>query len=196
MRSRSGPESLFAYRATAPSSQRHSALRTPRKPQGQGRVALLQSFPLRLKAPKPRETDFEPQSLGEHVKRRRLTLRVSQKEAGADLGVTAWTVHNWESGKTEPPIESVPAVLRFLGYDPFPEARSIADKLLARRRAMGWSIRKAARECGVDPGTWGDWERGKVILYRAHMALVARLLGLVGGEVDKVMAAGLVRSRE
>jgi len=195
MRSRSGPESLFAYRATAPSSQRHSALRTPRKPQGQGRVALLQAVPLRLRVARARETDFEAHSLGEHIKRCRLTLKLTQKQAGARLSVTPWTVHNWESGKTEPPIESVPAVLRFLGYDPFSEPRTIADQLLAKRRAMGWSIREAARGLGVDPGTWGDWERGKMILYRTHRVLVARLLGLGEGEVDQVLAASWVRSR-
>ena len=156
----------------------------------------MQSVPLLLRAVKPKTTDFEPQTLGEHVKRRRLVLKLSQKQAGGNLGVTPWTIHHWESAKTQPPIESIPAVLRFLGYDPFPEPGSIPDKLLAKRRVMGWSIKEAARELGVDPGTWGDWERGKVILYRAHRALVARLVGLPEGEVDRIMAVSWVRSHK
>jgi transcriptional regulator with XRE-family HTH domain len=42
-----------------------------------------------------------------------------------------------------------------LGYDPFPEPGSVSERLLAKRRAMGWSIREAAAELGVDPGDLG-----------------------------------------
>jgi ribosome-binding protein aMBF1 (putative translation factor) len=74
--------------------------------------------------------------------------------------------------------------------DLFPEAKAISDQLLAKRRTMGWSIRDAAAELGVDPGTWGNWERGRMILYRAHRVLIARLLGLAECEVDQQMSAG------
>ena len=153
----------------------------------QGRVALLQFEPLTLKALKPKETDFEPQTLGEHVRKRRLELRLTQKQAAERLGVNPWTVLNWEKDHTEPPIESMPAIIRFLGYDPFPEPKSLVERLLAKRRAMGWSIKEAARQLGVDEGTWGDWERGGVILYRNHRLLVARLIDLPESEVDQDM---------
>jgi len=65
----------------------------------------------------------------------------------------------------------------FLGYDPFPRPSSIPERLIAKRRLMGWSIAQAAREIGVDPSSWGDWERGGVILFHRHRKLVARLLG-------------------
>jgi transcriptional regulator with XRE-family HTH domain len=141
----------------------------------------LQLVPLRLKASKPRETDFEPQTLGEHLRKRRLLLQINQKEAASRLGVTPCTVRHWETRRTHPAIEHIPAVIGFLGYDPFSAPTSIAERLLAKRRAMGWSIREAAAHLGVDPTTWGDWEHGKVILFRAHRALVAHLLGLEGG---------------
>ena len=97
------------------------------------------------------------------------------------------TVLNWEKGHTKPPVESLPALMRFLGYDPFPEAASLSERLLARRRAMGWSIRKAAAQLGVDPSAWHDWERGGVILYRGHRELVAQLLALRVEEIDQQM---------
>ncbi|MHB8230736.1 MAG: helix-turn-helix transcriptional regulator, partial [Vulcanimicrobiaceae bacterium] len=56
----------------------------------------MQTVPLRLRAVRQRETDFEPQTLGEHIRKRRLMLKLTQKQAGARLGVTPWTVHNWE----------------------------------------------------------------------------------------------------
>ena len=171
-------------------------MRVTLKPQRQGCVALLQPVPLRLKGTRPREDDFEPQTLGDHIRKRRLVLGLDQKQAAAGLGVTIATVSNWEGGWAYAAIEHIPAVLEFLGYDPFPEPSTVPERLLAKRRARGWSIRQAARHLAVDPSTWGDWERGKTILFRAHRVAVARLLGLPKGEVDKVMAASWARSRE
>jgi transcriptional regulator with XRE-family HTH domain len=119
--------------------------------------------PITLKALKPKETDFEPQTLGEHVRKRRLELRLTQKLTAGLLGVSPWTVLNWEKSHTEPPIESMPAIIRFLDYDPFPEPKTIPERLLAKRRAMGWSIKEAARTLGVDQGIWGAWERGVTV---------------------------------
>jgi transcriptional regulator with XRE-family HTH domain len=116
-------------------------------------------------------------------------LGLQQKETAARLGVTVDSVRNWEKGRAQPLIQSIAAILEFLDYDPFPEPTSIPGRLRAKRRAMGWSIRQAAAKLGVDPGTWGDWERGKVVLFRAHRRLVAQLLGLQEGNVKQTMAA-------
>lgn len=97
------------------------------------------------------------------------------------LGVTPQTVLHWEKGQTEPPIESIPAIILFLGYDPFPEPTTLPERLLATRRAMGWSIKEAARELGVDEGTWAVWERerGSVIPKWRHLMLVELFLSKV-----------------
>ena len=97
------------------------------------------------------------------------------------------TVLHWKKGQTEPPIEFMPAIIRFLGYDPFPETKNVAARMLAKRRAMGWSTKKAAWQLGVDSGTWRNWEQSGVILYFNHRLLVARLLDLPEGEVDQDM---------
>ena len=57
----------------------------------------------------------------------------------------------------------MPAILQFLGYDPYPKPKTLPERMLAKRRAMGWSIKEAARQLGVDEGTWGAWERGTTI---------------------------------
>jgi transcriptional regulator with XRE-family HTH domain len=111
-------------------------------------------------------------------------LKMTKKQAADRLGVGSETVRHWEAGQTQPPIERIPAILRFLGYDPFPEPKSIPDQLLAKRRTMGWSIRQAAAKLRVDSGTWSDWEQGGAILYRSHRVLVAQLLGLSDGDVE------------
>jgi len=152
--------------------------------------------PITLKYLKRKEPDSQPRTLGEHLKRCRLQRKLSQKEAACILGVNSRTVLNWEKGHTEPPVESMPAFLRFLGYDPLPEPKTLPKRLLAKRRAMGWSIEEAAQKLGVDPGTWRDWERGETILYRKHRVLVAQLVGLPEGEVDQEMGARWNRSHK
>jgi DNA-binding XRE family transcriptional regulator len=116
--------------------------------------------------------------LGEHIRKRRLELELTQKQAAELLGVNPWTVLNWEVGRNEPPIRSVPAVLTFLGYDPIPPPETLAERLLQARRQCGWSTTEAARQLGVDRTTWQDWEHGELILFRKHRTRVATLLGL------------------
>ncbi len=119
-----------------------------------------------------------------------------QREVAQQLGVNAWTILNWEKGHTEPLIVSIPAIVRFLGYDPFPQPATLPDKLLAKRREMGWSIKEAAKAIGVDPGTWGNWERGQTILYRQHRTIMARFLDLSADALDKEMVVRWNRLHE
>ena len=46
-----------------------------------GRVAFLPWVPVTLKGLIPKKTDFEPKTLGEHVRKRRLDLGLNQKQA-------------------------------------------------------------------------------------------------------------------
>jgi transcriptional regulator with XRE-family HTH domain len=145
----------------------------------QGRVALLQFVPITLKCLKPNKTDFEPHTLGEHVKKKRLELGLTQKEAGQRLGVTQFTVINWECGFRKPRIQNMPAVQDFLGYVPNPPMPiTLPERLAAGRRDLGWTQKTAARKLGVDPCTWSDWERGGTIMAKAHRRMVAKFLGL------------------
>jgi transcriptional regulator with XRE-family HTH domain len=115
--------------------------------------------------------------LGEHIKRARLTRGLTQDAAGAALNVEKFTILNWEKDRTEPPVTSMPAILAFLGYDPFPAPTTLAGQLKARRRALGWSIKVAARHLGVDERTWGRWEEGRPIREQQHLDRVAKLFG-------------------
>ena len=93
------------------------------------------------------------------------------------LGATAVTVLHWEKGQTLPPIEAMPRILSFLGYDPFPPPVNLPERLLAVRRVNGWTIKEVARRLGVDEGSWGAWEKGATTPKGRHRLLVDRLLG-------------------
>ena len=153
-------------------------------------------MPIKLKSLKPKETDFEPHTLGEHIRKRRLVLTLTQKEVAAQLGVVPWTILNWEKGHTQPPMASLPGLARFLGYDPFPQPKTLSQHLLAKRRVMGWTIEEAAEVIGVDPGSWSKWERGRTILYSQHRALVARLLNISADALDREMVSRWNRAHE
>jgi transcriptional regulator with XRE-family HTH domain len=92
------------------------------------------------------------------------------------LGVDPVTVHNWEKNKTSPAMELVPTIVRFLGYHPFPEPRNLPEQLLAKRREMGWSVKQAARELGVDQATWAGWESGVTVPRGRYGKLLERFL--------------------
>jgi transcriptional regulator with XRE-family HTH domain len=152
-------------------------------------VAFLPCAGLVLKGLKPKEVALEPQSFGEHIKRRRLELGLSQPQAAESLNVDPITVLNWERGKTKPLIRSLPAIFAFLGYTPVAQSSAVSERLLEFRQQRGWSIRDAAQHLGVDPTTWGDWERGDLILFRKHRSAVALLSGLSERELAGEMGA-------
>ncbi|MBK8164195.1 MAG: helix-turn-helix transcriptional regulator [Gammaproteobacteria bacterium] len=136
----------------------------------------MQFVPICLKALKSKETDFEPQTLGEHIKKRRLTLKLYQREVAERLGVDPITVFNWENGKTTaPPIKVLPSILAFLGYNPFPVPATLSERMLAARRIRGWTMKEAAQALGVDPCTWQSWEHRGSIKWRRYRTKVEAL---------------------
>jgi len=105
--------------------------------------------PISLKAPKSRDSDFDLQSLGGHLKRCRVSRKLTQKEAARQIGIKLDALLNAELGHTEPRIESIPLIVRFLGYCPFPAPESLPERMLAKRREMGWTMKEAARQMGI-----------------------------------------------
>lgn len=162
----------------------------------QGCVAFLPFARVSLKSLIKKLYDFEPTTLGEHIRKRRLILGFTQREVAIRLGVVSWTILNWEKGYTKPPIESIPAIIQFLSYYPFQQPKTLPEHLLAKRLEMGWSLKKAAETLSVDPATWRNWERGKLILCRHHRTLVARFLNLSTKTLDQEMTSRWNRLHE
>jgi DNA-binding XRE family transcriptional regulator len=60
-----------------------------------------------------------PQTVGDHIRRRRLALKMLQKDVAEQLGVDKTSVFNWEANASNPEIRYMPAIIDFLGYDRF-----------------------------------------------------------------------------
>ena len=139
----------------------------------------MQYARISLKSLIPKPYDFETKTLGDHILKRRLLLKLSQPQLAKILGVAPETILNWELNYRKPSINHIGKLIQLLGYDPeLPSPRSIAELLLAKRRELGWTQKVAARNLGVDPCTWSSWECGGTIMMCEHRRLVALFLGI------------------
>ena len=130
-----------------------------------GGHTLVDALPfchLRLSAIKPTRYGFQgdPKTLGDHIGKRRFTLRLRQRDVAVTLGVNRDTVRNWEADRSVPATRFRPTLIRFLGYDPRPKPNGFAKLLAYSREAMGLSQEGLARHLGTDESTVNDWEMG------------------------------------
>jgi len=106
---------------------------------------------LSLVAPKPLPPEYPAQlrSLGDHLRAERLKRGLLQKQVAAELGVNVNTVVGWEVGREEPKVSYIPAILRFLGYDPFSGEMSFGERLRTERRRRGLTQHQLAEQLGI-----------------------------------------------
>lgn len=69
------------------------------------------------------------------------------------MGILTETYANWENGHSEPVAAQFRPAVEFLGYDPTPAARTVAERLQAKRRELGVTFSQVARYLGWDEGT-------------------------------------------
>jgi len=101
-----------------------------------------------------------PKTIGEAIRKRRLDLGLKQREAAKIIGCNYLTIVNWEKGHFTPRVNHMAGIIQFLGYNPLPTGASIAEQLVAHRKARGLTQKNFACELGVDSSTLAKWERG------------------------------------
>jgi len=90
-----------------------------------------------------------------------MELGLRQKDVGKLFRVDAFTVLNWEKGKTTPATRYLPRITTFLGYDPFPAPRTLGERVVAARRRLGIPRKELALRLNVDEGALKRWEEGR-----------------------------------
>ena len=70
--------------------------------------------------PQARDTGYpaNPATLGEHLRKRRIDLKLFQKDIARIIGVDEASIWNWENNRTKPVLKLVPEIIEFLGYNP------------------------------------------------------------------------------
>jgi transcriptional regulator with XRE-family HTH domain len=139
------------------------------------RVAFLPYGPITLKSFKRRAYVEHPTSLGEHLKKRRLELGLFQKEVARRLGVSHFGYLGWELDRSKPVARSAPAIINFLGYDPWPKDGTIGGLLLSSRRALGLTQREAAKRLRIAEGVYryerNEWRPKGELIERAELLI-------------------------
>jgi transcriptional regulator with XRE-family HTH domain len=128
-------------------------------------------------------------TLGDHLLRRRLTLKLLQKQVAKQVGVDEASIHNWETNRTKPGVAYMPAIIRFLGYNPLPPVDGWADRLVQCRTVLGLSQKESAKRMGVDSSTLARWERGEREPTGKFVARASRLLAAAEAEPSATAAA-------
>jgi len=105
---------------------------------------------------------LNPTTLGEHIRKRRMELRLFQKDVAAIFNVSEDCITYWENNRSEPQIQYYPPIFGFLGYCPFElDASTFAGKIKAYRYLNGLTQKRFAKLMNLDPATVGRWENGK-----------------------------------
>ena len=115
-----------------------------------------------------------PQSLGDHLLAKRLSLGLTQKSVTSIIGVSDESYLHWEKDQLPPRVSMYPAIYAFLGGDPLPPPKTLSERLRRFRQARGLSVDHAARLAGCDEATWAGWESGKRV-HKSQLLLVERL---------------------
>jgi transcriptional regulator with XRE-family HTH domain len=139
----------------------------------------------------------EPTTIGGHLRRRRLQLKIYQWEAARRLGVSMVTLSRWERDTIYPTWAFQVRIVEYLGYDPFTnpalgrpkgnettgvallsqnQAVSIAVALRNHRLGLRKNTKEFAKELGVAVRTLRDWELGRHIPCRRFNQGVLGLL--------------------
>lgn len=134
---------------------------------------------VRLCEEKPRNPAYPEhlRTIGDHIRKRRLDLGLSQPAVAKHLKVGRCSLAEWELGVHEPRFRYGPAIYAFLGYVPFPIGDTLSEQLKAYRWLQGLTIKQAARVLGINTATWLRWESsGFYPTRRALKKRVAQLL--------------------
>ncbi len=120
-------------------------------------VTLTAKKPLSEAYPKTLNT------LGDHRRKRRLDLKLFQKDVANIIGVDTNSIINWEKNRSSPRLYLLPKVFEFLGYNPLrSDTVTIGDRIRQYRVQNGLSLGKLAKRLGIDPTTLARWERGQI----------------------------------
>ena len=117
-------------------------------------------FGVELKTKLASKSVEEPQTIGEHIRKRRLELKLLQKDVATILNVSEFTISIWETGRGKPYIRQFPKITEFLGYDPYSyNTLTLSGRMKIYRHKNGLSQYELAKMLGVDESTVFNWEK-------------------------------------
>lgn len=115
-------------------------------------------------------------TLGEHIRKKRIEKGQTQKCVGDFMGLSKDTVTFWENNRVRPQVQHYPKIISYLGYYPFThETETLAGKLRYVRYRNGWSFRECAKNLCISEDAAKRWERGKPVAAPKTRLLIDRI---------------------
>lgn len=111
------------------------------------------------------------ESIGDHLRKKRLDLKLRQKDLIETLGVCQANILLWETNKTEPRANHIPKINNFLNYCLTPQEPVLHfghQLRLYRINILGYSIFELACKIGIDESTLNEIEKTSIIKH-AHV---------------------------
>ena len=142
------------------------------------------------------------ETIGDHLRRRRLDLGLSQASVAKFLNIELSTVNHWEKNINSPSVQLIGRIIEFLGYNPqtpdhpalslpSPEDKTAAtpynsdhaEPTTFDQHLLTWRIRHgltqtlAAKKIGVSRLAFAAWENGRSLPDYNTLPVLIRLLG-------------------
>ena len=144
-----------------------------------------------LKSSKPLPPSYprEVKTIGDHIRRRRLDLKLNLTEAAAVMGVCSESVTRWENNREQPAARTVPKIIKFLGRTPYSDisTMNLGEQISICRRIHGLSKEKLAERLRINPTTVARWEKGR---NRPTLCRLKELREIFGLAISNTVAIG------
>ena len=117
------------------------------------------------------------ENLGDHIKKKRFSLALLQKDVAKILNVSEDTVTYWENGRSVPQIQFYPKIIEFLGYTPFSvDTSTLAGRMKRYRMENGVSQEDLGKLVGVNESTVFNWEKGYHKPFASKLKLLEKII--------------------
>lgn len=115
---------------------------------------------------KPDGYPTELMTIGDHIKKKRLDLSISQAKVAHSLGLNENTIAQWELNHKKPLISFMPKIVSFLGYVPLIgiDKGTLRGKVISYRTKHGITQKELAKLITIDSMAIKALEKGKAIL--------------------------------
>ncbi len=117
-------------------------------------------FTLKSQKPLPEAYPRELTTLGDHLRKKRLDLKLFQKDVAKIIGCDECSIWNWENNYNIPVLKFIPKIINFLGYVPYDiTTLTLGERIKTIRQSLGMTGRELAKELGIHPDTLYSWEK-------------------------------------
>lgn len=144
---------------------------------------------LRAKKPQLESNNRSPEdlsTLGNHIRKRRLELKLTAKDVGKRLGVDICTIYKWEYNIASPNPRRLSQIIEFLGYEPDILIRQFfGERILAYRKLHCISQTKLAIMLGIHKTTLRQWEKNLRCPSEESLEKLAFVLDRISQELPK-----------